>query len=239
MPLSWLDDNDVAFPAVSAALQDPNGLLAVGGDLRCERLIAAYRRGIFPWYEEGQPILWWSPDPRMVLLPEELRVSGSLLKFIRRRTYRVTMDRDFAGVINACAAPRREAAGTWITPQLSSAFNRLHDMGIAHSVEVWDDQRLAGGLYGVAMGQMFFGESMFSRDSNTSKLALVFLAKQLKRWHYRLIDCQVSSKHLTSMGARELPRMQFQDYLLKYIDEPGQAGPWQSDIDMQQLIDEL
>ncbi|MBL4821593.1 MAG: leucyl/phenylalanyl-tRNA--protein transferase [Gammaproteobacteria bacterium] len=233
MSLPWLDDTGIVFPDISTALQEPNGLLAVGGDLGPERLVAAYRLGIFPWYEDGQPILWWSPDPRMVLLPEQLRISSSLRRLIRKQQYTITMDQDFAGVIDACSQARPNSEGTWITVELKSAYRRLHELGIAHSVEVRDSDELVGGLYGLGIGQLFFGESMFSRRDNTSKLALVFLVEQLRKWHYKLIDCQVSSVHLESLGAREISRKMFQQYLLRYLDKPGKFGSWQTGISPQ------
>jgi leucyl/phenylalanyl-tRNA--protein transferase len=223
MSLAWLDPAKIGFPDVESALTDPNGLLAAGGDLRPEWLIHAYQRGIFPWFEAGQPILWWTPDPRMVLFPEQLHVSRSLRKLLRKNPLRLTLDTDFAGVISACAGPRNKSEGTWITAELSDAYQRLHRLGIAHSVEVWDGENLAGGLYGVALGRVFFGESMFSHSSNSSKLALVFLTEHLRQWGYKLIDCQVASPHLSSLGAREIPRQEFMGLLSKLIN--GQRKP--------------
>jgi len=226
MALAWLDSTTVGFPAVDSALTTPNGLLAVGGDLTPDWLITAYQQGIFPWYEADQPILWWSPDPRMVLFPDEFHVSGSLRKLLRRDCYRFSLDRDFAAVIQACSEPRSRSGGTWITGELKSAYRRLHELGIAHSVEVWDAGNLVGGLYGVALGQVFFGESMFSRSSNTSKLALVFLLKHLRKWGYRLIDCQVSSAHLGNLGAREISRGEFMQLLNRYVDGQRMPANW-------------
>jgi leucyl/phenylalanyl-tRNA--protein transferase len=182
--LHWIrpDDPPDAFPDPQRALHEPDGLLAVGGDLSPERLLAAYRRGIFPWYEAGQPILWWSPDPRAVLLPDELKVSTSLRKALRSRDVEVTLDRAFADVISGCAAPRPRQRGTWLTPDMQRAYARLHELGYAHSVEVWEDGTLAGGLYGVALGRVFFGESMFSRLRDASKVALVHLVAETRAW---------------------------------------------------------
>ncbi len=204
-------DPEAPFPPVEAALREPDGLLAIGGDLHPRRLLRAYRAGIFPWYGEGQPILWWSPDPRAVLLPQRLHVSRSLRRTLRRGTFRVTVDRDFAAVIEACATvPRRGQDGTWITPEMAEAYRRLHVLGHAHSVEVWTREgELAGGLYGVAIGRVFFGESMFSRRTDASKVALVALCRMLLAWGYRLIDCQVRSPHLERLGAELVPRRAF------------------------------
>lgn len=223
--LTWLQRDSLNFPPLSKALREPNGLLAAGGDLSAERLIAAYRHGCFPWYQDNQPILWWSPDPRTVLFPEELHVSRSLAKVLRRARYRVTFDQAFAKVIQACAAPRDYADGTWITTPMQHAYLELHQRGIAHSVEVWRDDELVGGLYGLAMGQLFFGESMFSRADNASKVGFVTLVEQLKAWGFALIDCQMPTQHLHSLGARPIARADFADYLKRHIDQPSKA-PW-------------
>ena len=233
MPIPLLDEHTLEFPSIELALDEPNGLLAAGGDLSIERLLQAYRHGIFPWYESDQPILWWSPDPRMVLLPEDLKISKSLRKLLRQHPYTLSMDQDFAGVVRGCAEARRDALGTWITDEMQAAYCALHDAGFAHSVEVWSQQELVGGLYGVALGQVFFGESMFSREANTSKLALVALAKQLQRWKYQLIDCQVSSDHLLSLGATEISREQFHQKLLQLSAKSGKIGQWQFDSECQ------
>ncbi|HET8551420.1 MAG TPA: leucyl/phenylalanyl-tRNA--protein transferase [Gammaproteobacteria bacterium] len=208
--LYWIDERDApnTFPPVERALRNPNGLLAAGGDLSIARLLAAYRRGIFPWYEDGQPILWWSPDPRMVLFPNELHVSHTLRKTLRRNVFEVTVDRAFADVIHACAAPRGDQ-GTWLTDDMKQAYLRLHRVGYAHSFEAWRGGRLAGGLYGIELGRVFFGESMFSRESDASKVALVHLCRR----DYDLIDCQVESRHLARLGARPIPRRQFLERL--------------------------
>ena len=221
--LTWLQRDSLAFPPLGMALRDPNGLLAAGGDLRPERLIQAYRHGCFPWYQDGQPILWWSPDPRTVLFPDELHVSRSLRKVLRQQCYQVSFDRDFAAVIQACAAPRDYADGTWITTPMQQAYLQLHQRGIAHSVEVWQDDRLVGGLYGLAMGRLFFGESMFSRADNASKVGFVTLVEQLKTWGFVLIDCQMPSHHLHSFGARAISRNDFAAHLQQHLDQPSNA----------------
>ena len=204
-------------------MRDPNGLLAAGGDLSADRLIHAYRHGCFPWFSEGQPILWWSPDPRTVLFPEELHVSRSLNKLLRQQRYQVTFDRNFAAVISACAAPRSYADGTWITDAMQKAYLQLHARGYAHSVEVWDQGELVGGLYGLAMGQLFFGESMFSRADNASKFGFATLVQQLRDWGFVLIDCQMHTNHLQSLGARDIPRSEFASYLGQHLDQPSRA----------------
>lgn len=220
-----------AFPEVRHALREPNGLLALGGDLSPERLTGAYRRGIFPWFGVGDPILWWSPDPRTVLTPERIRISRSLRKRLRRRELGVTLDRDFPAVIRACAAPRGPETGTWIVPQMVAAYERLHRLGLAHSVEVWDGDPsaggcLVGGLYGVGIGRVFFGESMFSRATDASKVALVHLCHRLREWEFGLIDCQMHTEHLASLGAEEVPRRRFVAWLAQLCDLPGPVGSW-------------
>ncbi|WP_285274956.1 leucyl/phenylalanyl-tRNA--protein transferase [Halopseudomonas bauzanensis] len=207
--LRWLDPDTLDFPPSSQALASPNGLLAVGGDLAPDRLIAAYRRGIFPWYEEGQPLLWWSPDPRTVLAPSALHVSRSMAKFLRKTHLRVTFDQDFAAVMRACAEPRNYTDATWITPDMQHAYGKLHQRNIAHSVEVWDGTDLVGGLYGIALGKVFFGESMFSRCSNASKTGFIGLVRELQQRGCELIDCQMPTDHLESLGAMTLSRAAF------------------------------
>ncbi|HET9470014.1 MAG TPA: leucyl/phenylalanyl-tRNA--protein transferase, partial [Usitatibacter sp.] len=202
--IPWLR-GDEPFPPVSKALRSPNGLLCAGGDLSPARLVEAYRHGIFPWFSEGDPILWWSPDPRMVLFPEELRVSRSLRKTLARGVYETRVDTAFRPVIEACAAPRDAHGGTWIVPGMVDAYTRLHALGIAHSVESWSGDVLVGGLYGLALGKVFFGESMFSRATDASKVALVRLAQRLRERQFRVIDCQQATAHLASLGAREIP----------------------------------
>ena len=221
--LTWLQRDSLDFPPLNKALREPNGLLAAGGDLRPERLIQAYRHGCFPWFQDGQPILWWSPDPRTVLQPDKLHISRSLAKVLRQGRYRVTFDQAFVDVIRACAAPRSYAAETWITSPMQDAYVELHRRGIAHSVEVWRDNELVGGLYGLAMGQLFFGESMFSRADNASKVGFVTLVEHLKDWGFVLIDCQMPTEHLLSLGAQTIPRSEFAGYLSDHLDQSSQA----------------
>lgn len=230
----WLDPHDptAAFPPVELALRDPDGLLALGGDLSPERLLNAYRHGIFPWYSEGQPILWWSPDPRMVLRPDALNISRSLRKTLRKDALRITLDRDFAGVMAACAEPRADGLGTWITEDMTRAYQRLHELGYAHSVEAWQDDRLVGGLYGVALGKVFFGESMFTRVTDASKIAFAHLVRQLDHWGFTLIDCQVYTGHLASLGATPLPRTEFTAVLRQATIPPDRRGVWHLDADI-------
>lgn len=218
-----LREDGIAFPDAALALREPDGLLAMGGDLSTARLIEAYRNGIFPWYSEGEPILWWSPDPRMVLFPERLHVSRSLRKWLNKNVYTVTFNQDFASVIEQCAALRE--GGTWITPEMQEAYCELHRLGLAHSVECRRDDKLVGGLYGVALGRVFFGESMFSLEPNASKAALVRLAERLQQSGFRMIDCQVHSAHLQSLGAEDIPRTEFLRMLKQWRDEPAPA--WQ------------
>lgn len=206
------------FPPLHAALQEPNGLLAIGGDLSPQRLLAAYARGIFPWYSPGQPVLWWSPDPRMVLFPAELKVTRSLEKRLRRDDYEIRFDTAFHDVMQACAAtPRPEQDGTWIVPEMVDAYCQPHALGHAHSVETWMDGKLVGGLYGVAIGRMFYGESMFHHVTDASKLAFVHLARYLQQHGFGMIDCQMKTAHLARFGAREIPRDQFAAQLEELI----------------------
>jgi len=223
--IPWIE-KDAPFPPVRSALKDPNGLLAAGGDLSPERLLEGYRQGIFPWYSEGDPILWWSPDPRMVLFPSELRVSRSLGKALRNRRYEVRFDSAFGKVIESCAAPRKGEAGTWIGDAMTAAYLELHRLGHAHSVETWIDGALAGGLYGVAIGGVFFGESMFSRARDASKIALAALVAHLKSAGFGLIDCQMHTRHLETLGAREIPRARFSRLLEDLIHYPRSPGTW-------------
>lgn len=234
MRLPWLDPHDDSqpFPSPDSALTEPDGLLAAGGTLSPRRLLRAYRMGIFPWYSSGQPILWWSPNPRLVLFPEAVNVSRSLRKTIKKRLFTITVDAAFATVIAACAAPRDEDGGTWITPEMSVAYERLHRLGHAHSIESWHEGELVGGLYGVAVGKVFYGESMFSTMSDASKVALAALAAQLRRWQFTLIDCQVRTEHLTRMGAVEIPRALFLQLLERYCVQPGWDGLWRFDEDL-------
>lgn len=224
--LPWLSGN-TPFPPIERALSSPNGLLAAGGDLTPQRLLAAYSRGIFPWFSAGEPILWWSPDPRMVLFPEALKISRSLAKTLRNKAYEVRADTAFRAVMTACAlAPRGGQFGTWINPPMIAAYTRLHELGHAHSIETWMDGELAGGLYGVAMGRMFFGESMFSTRTDASKIALSHLTRQLETWGYGMIDCQMSTPHLASLGARELSRREFSIRLADLVKCDSRPGPW-------------
>ena len=210
------DHPDAPFPPVEQAEKEPNGLLAVGGDLSPERLLNAYRSGIFPWFSDDQPILWWSPDPRTVLYPERLIISRSLRKTLRNKPFRITFDQSFQGVLDACSQPRGTENGTWITQQMIDAYACLYQLGHAHSVEVWLGDALVGGLYGVAIGQVFFGESMFSRERDASKCALVHLVRQLMEWEFGMIDCQVYSGHLISLGAEEISRTLFCENLRRW-----------------------
>ncbi|MCP5206696.1 MAG: leucyl/phenylalanyl-tRNA--protein transferase [Hahellaceae bacterium] len=209
--IAWLDDQ-LWFPDLSEALQDPDGLLAAGGDLSSERLALAYYSGIFPWYSDGQPILWWSPGTRCIIDQAHLHISASMRKLIRKERYQITRDRAFEQVIRSCAAPRSYADSTWITEDMIQAYTELHRRGIAHSFEVWDQQageKLVGGLYGVAIGSCFFGESMFSTAPNTSKLAFIHMVEQLTTWNFKLIDCQLENPHLMSMGAYGICKQRF------------------------------
>ena len=234
MRLPWLDPNDdnQPFPPPCRALTEPDGLLAAGGNLSPRRLLRAYRLGIFPWYSPGQPILWWSPDPRLVLFPEAVNISRSLRKTLKKGVFTVTADTAFAAVIGACAAPRSQETGTWITSEMNRAYVRLHRLGHAHSIESWHEGQLVGGLYGVAVGRVFYGESMFSLMSDASKVALEALAAQLRRWQFTLIDCQVHTEHLSRMGAVEIPRATFLQLLERYCILPGQDGLWRLDNDL-------
>ena len=209
-------DAIASFPPLERAEKDPNGLLAIGGDLSAPRLLEAYRRGIFPWFNEGQPILWWSPDPRMVLLPDEFHASRSLRKNIKKHDYFFSINLAFEKVIAACAEPRAYSNDTWINQKMQSAYNELHRLGHAHSVEIWQGGNLAGGLYGVAIGQVFFGESMFSFSTDASKAAFWSLSLYLRQHNFKLVDCQVYTEHLKTMGAREIPRIEFESLLQKH-----------------------
>jgi leucyl/phenylalanyl-tRNA--protein transferase len=217
--IPWLIGDD-PFPALDAALDEPNGLLAASEDLGPSRLLAAYRRGIFPWYSAGQPVLWWSPDPRMVLRTAELKVSRSLGKIVRRGQFEIRVDSAFREVMQACAEPRPDQGGTWITDAVRQAYGRLHEHGHAHSVESWREGQLVGGLYGVAIGRMFFGESMFARETDASKVALVHLVRQLSRWQFPMIDCQQQTSHLATLGARPIPRASFAKELARLVHSP-------------------
>ena len=228
MPVFWLSQK-LTFPPPHLAT--PEGLLAAGGDLSRERLLLAYRQGIFPWFSNGEPILWWSPNPRLVIYPPRLHVSRSLKRTLKRGAYRVTADEAFARVIHHCArVPRRQGAGTWITPAMEAAYCDLHACGVAHSVEVWHQDQLAGGLYGLSLGAAFFGESMFSRRRDASKVALAVLAGQLCSWEFDLIDCQVTTDHLVSLGAEEIPRRRFLDELRQALRKTTRRGVWRLEV---------
>lgn len=223
--IPWLADRP-AFPPVEQALTEPNGLLAAGGRLTPEWLIAAYRHGIFPWYSQGEPILWWSPNPRLVLQPAAIRITRSLRKTLRQRRFEVRFDTAFDAVVRECAAPREPGGGTWITAEIRAAYDRMHELGYAHSVECWQEGRLVGGLYGMAMGRAFFGESMFCRVSDASKVALAHLARFLERHNYAVIDCQMTTPHLLSMGAQEIGRSEFSTGLADWTREGLPPGKW-------------
>ena len=226
--IPWLrpDDPPAAFPAVETALTDPDGLLCAGGDLSAARLLEAYRRGIFPWFSEGQPILWWSPDPRTVLFPAEFRISRSLAKTLRNRGFETTFDRAFPRVMERCADATLRPEGTWISPRMRTAYQQLHELGFAHSVETWQGGQLVGGLYGVALGRVFFGESRFSAARDASKVALHSLVTKLPGRGFRIIDCQVDSDHLRSLGARALPRRRFVQLLEESIGDVAPDASW-------------
>ena len=224
----WLTSH-LIFPPLEDALVEPNGLLAAGGDLSPERMIMAYRCGIFPWFNENDPILWWSPDPRMVLFPNEFKISRSLNKILKRRNYEIRVDSAFKDVIHFCAGPRKKQEGTWIHSDMITAYITLHEMGLAHSVETWIDGKLVGGLYGISQGTIFFGESMFSHIDNASKIAFFYLVKQLQHWGYNMIDCQIKTSHLASFGAREIPRKEFSRILKEAEKHPNHIGKWSFD----------
>lgn len=225
MPVYQLTDK-LIFPPPELA--EKNGLLAIGGDLSPERLLLAYSRGIFPWFSEGDPILWWATTPRLVIFPDEFKIPNRLSRMVRQQKFTVTADTSFAQVIHACATiGDRRQKGTWITADMIEAYCRLHDMGFAHSVECWLNEKLAGGIYGISLGGTFFGESMFSREPNSSKVALVALVSKLKAWDFDLIDCQMKTKHLLQFGAREIPGQEFQKLLAKSLSRLTQEGRWQ------------
>lgn len=225
--ITWLSEDlsPTWFPPVANALEEPDGLLAVGGALTPERLIAAYEQGIFPWYSEGQPVLWWSPNPRAVLFPQDFHCSRSLQRRIRNSGFQTRIDGDFAAVIRECAAPRAPDTGTWLTSEMIGAYTRLHELGYVHSFETWDGGRLVGGLYGVRLGKVFFGESMFSREPDASKIALARLVGAAQAAEIAVIDCQVPSPHLQSLGSREIPRERFLS-LLAANCRPHAPGRW-------------
>lgn len=224
---------ETPFPPLETALRAPNGLLAIGGDLSPQRLLDAYRRGIFPWFSGDEPILWWSPDPRMVLFPHELKISRSLIKRLKKNDYEVRFDTSFRAVMQSCAhAPRDGQLGTWIVDEMVTAYCRLHELGYAHSAETWIDDELVGGLYGVALGNMFFGESMFHRVTDASKIAFVHLVRHLAAQGFGMIDCQMKTAHLASFGAREIPRETFAERLNELVNAPDRPRKWPKDHDI-------
>lgn len=224
----WLSEHDSpeAFPPVERALREPDGLLAAGGDLSPPRLLAAYRRGIFPWYSRGQPILWWCPDPRAVLLPSQFRISRSLSKSIRNRGFTTRIDTAFREVVRACGSAELRPGGTWLSAEMRAAYRKLHKLGYAHSVETWHDETLVGGLYGVAIGRVFFGESMFSIERDASKVALQRLCGELTTRDFHMIDCQMATPHLLSLGAQLIPRAQFIDTLVAHVGDEPTSQRW-------------
>lgn len=232
--LAWLPDNAPAdsFPPVSEAFDEPNGLLCAGGDLSPERLVAAYQRGIFPWFSEDEPILWWAPNPRTLFTADSFHVSRSMQRVLKKHPYRLSINENFPAVIQACAKPRPDSGGTWITDDMQAAYINLHQHGNAHSCEVWEDDELVGGIYGIGVGAAFCAESMFSRRSNTSKLALWTLLQQLQRWEFRLFDCQLWNDHLGSLGAFDLPREVFVEKLTQAVQQTTQQKIWQLDPDL-------
>ena len=239
--LPWLDpyDDTQPFPAPENALEEPDGLLAAGGSLSPRRLLRAYRSGIFPWYSAGQPILWWSPDPRTVLFTDRIKLSRSLRKTINKGLFAVTLNQAFARVMQHCSEPRaNQPPGTWITSAISISYHRLYELGYAHSVETWYEGELAGGLYGVAIGRVFYGESMFSRRSDASKIALVTLCQQLRRWQFPFIDCQMHTDHLLSLGAEDIPRPLFLELLRRFCALPGPRRSWHFDADLPTVADD-
>jgi leucyl/phenylalanyl-tRNA---protein transferase len=214
------------------AMRDPNGLLAIGGDLSATRLLSAYAQGIFPWYNPDEPILWWCPDPRAVLLPTQFHVSRSLARRLRKADFAVTLNRAFPAVLEACSAPRARGRGTWLGPEMKQAYQDLHERGHAQSIEVWRHGELVGGLYGVSLGRAFYGESMFSRIDDGSKIALYYLCRQLRDWDFELMDCQISSPHLATLGAIELSREEFLTRLRGAVAQPGPTGRWRFDLEV-------
>ncbi len=232
--IDWINPGD-PFPSAETALTDPNGLLCAGLEITPELVLAAYQRGIFPWYSEGQPVLWWSPDPRMVLQPKNFRLHRSLRKSLKHTEYEIRVDTSFETVMRACADLRPEQGGTWISEAIIAAYTALHHAGFAHSVETWMDDELVGGLYGIALGRVFFGESMFVRRTDASKIAFAHLVTQLKRWQFELIDCQQQTEHLASLGAAPISRKAFLDELNRLVHAAAvsaRAGTWKFDADL-------
>ena len=233
--IPWLDEDKIYFPDPRSALKDPDGLLAAGGDLSTDRLILAYQHGIFPWFSADQAILWWSPDPRCIIEPAKVHISRSLRKHVRKHNFRISFDQAFEQVIGFCARPEDDE-GTWITDEMQEAYIELHQLGVAHSVELWRDDLLVGGLYGLSLGRCFFGESMFSRESNASKVAFAALCRQMERWGCPLIDCQVENPHLTSLGAQCIPREEFLSILEKYCQSNTGFSCWTFDDDILESL---
>ena len=238
--VAWLSPTDPpqAFPDIGLALREPDGLLAAGGDLSSERLLSAYRSGIFPWYDEGQPILWWSPDPRCILRPDDIHISRRLAQYVRRSTFVLKFNCAFADVVQFCAGKRKSQQGTWITSDMAEAYLRLHEEGWAHSIEIWENSALVGGLYGLCIGRVFFGESMFSARDNASKFALLGLCRILSRKAFDLIDCQVASQHLETLGASLMPRSEFTQLLRSSCCSETRFDGWpEKDLPVAQLLD--
>ena len=238
--VAWLSPTDPpqAFPDIGLALREPDGLLAAGGDLSSERLLSAYRSGIFPWYDEGQPILWWSPDPRCILRPDDIHISRRLAQYVRRSTFVLQFNCAFADVVQFCAGERKSEQGTWITSDMADAYLRLHEEGWAHSIEIWEESTLVGGLYGLCIGRVFFGESMFSARDNASKFALLGLCRILSRKAFDLIDCQVASQHLATLGASLMPRSDFTEILRSSCSSEARFDGWpEKDLPVAQLLD--
>ena len=231
MPVFWLSNDEISFPHPELANED--GILAVGGDLSQERLLLAYSIGLFPWFNPDDPILWWSPDPRFVLFPDELKISKSMRPYFNQKKFKVTFDQNFRAVITACQQQRRnkQGGGTWITDDMVEAYCRLNEKGYAHSVEVWQDEELVGGLYGVSLGKIFFGESMFAKVSNASKFGFISLVKKLKELDFELIDCQQKTRHLQSLGGRSISRSEFLDFMKKNSTKETTVGSWSYMID--------
>jgi len=229
-PYLLSDEHIDLFPDVGLALDEPNGLLAVGGDLSPQRLLAAYKKGIFPWFSDDQPIMWWSPNPRAILKLDDFKISRSLKKTLNKKHFHVTFDTAFEEVINECSHTRKDGFGTWITTDMMHAYSELHNLGYAHSVECWHEQKLVGGLYGLSLGHAFFGESMFTRKTDASKVALASLVEQLKKWQFDFIDSQVSSEHMASLGATDISRSQFIKELQQTLKLSTRKGKWQIDI---------
>ena len=242
--LPWLDpyDPNAPFPSAESALKDPEGLVAAGGDLNAKRLLRAYHEGLFPWYEEDQPILWWSPNPRGILYPKDFIAHKSLLRTIKNNQWKISYDRSFLDVMKACAEPRSNSRGTWITDDMIEAYVHLHELNHAHSLEVWNESdELIGGIYGISIGTIFFGESMFSRVTDASKVALLYLSAYLDSWGYDIIDTQLPSAHLTTLGGSEMTRNKYLNELSKFTAQSSSSHAWQTQamIDIHNWLDQL